>query len=90
MKDKFCKGFYKLFSNIIIRWAAFLFLLDIAATAFMMQNFSFLKAFAIVVGLSIGIPLIFVTGIFMIDFFQDIYDKGKKLTEAEKKEANMK
>lgn len=34
--------------------------------------------------------LVFSIGMFIIDFFQDMYDKGKKLTEAEKKEVSMK
>lgn len=91
IKDKFCKGFYKFFSNTMIRYAVFLLLLVIAATALMMQfsSLGFLEALAITVGCSIGIPLVFGIGIFIIDFFQDMYDKGKKLTEAEKKEVNM-
>ena len=92
MKDKFCKGFYKFFSNTMIRYAAFLLLLVVAATALMMQfsSLGFLEALAITVGCSIGVPLIFGIGIFIIDFFQDMYDKGKKLTEAEKEEVNVK
>lgn len=86
VKDKFCKGFYKFFSNIMFRYAAFLLLLFIAMTALMMQfsSLSFLETLAITTGCGIGIPLVFVIGIFIIDFFQDMYDKGKKLTEAEK------
>ena len=92
MFNKFCKGFYKFFSNIIIRYAAILLLLVIATTTFMVQfsSIGFLEALAITVGCSIGVPIAFSISIFIIDFFQDMYDKGKELTEVEKKEANLK
>ena len=92
MKDKLCKGFYKFFSSDITHDAILLLLFVVAATALMMQfsSISFLEALAIAVGCSIGVPLVFSIGMFIIDFFQDMYDKGKKLTEAEKKEVSMK
>lgn len=92
MKDKLCKSFYKFFSSDITHYAILLFLLVVAATALMMQfsSLGFLEALAIAVGCSIGVPLVFSIAMFIIDFFQDMYDKGKKLTEAEKKEVNVK
>lgn len=91
MKDKLCKGFYKFFSSDITHYTILLLLFVVAVTALMMQfsSLNFLEALAIAVGCSIGVPLVFSIVMFIIDFFQDMYDKGKKLTEAEKKEVNM-
>ena len=91
MKDKLCKGFYKFFSSDITHYTILL-LLFVVATALMMQfsSLNFLEALAIAVGCSIGVPLVFSIVRFIIDFFQDMYDKGKELTEAEKKEVNVK
>ena len=90
MFNKFCKGFYKFFSSNQDTIRLLFIIVVVAAVIAQILNVSFLKILMIEVGFVIGSFLVLNIGIFIIDFFQDIYDKGKELTEEEKKEVNVK